>query len=81
MENDAKYPNCEMEPKLAKVKKSELRDGMKNDGKYPNYEMEPKLAKEKNPNCEMEWKISKLQDGTNIDNAMCVERSLRAKSH
>ena len=43
--------------------------------------MEPKLAKEKNPNCEMEWKISKLQDGTNIDNAMCVERSLRAKSH
>ena len=27
MENDGKYPNCEMEPKLAKVKN-------------PNYEME-----------------------------------------
>ena len=40
-----------------------------------------KLPKLKNPNCEMEWKISKLKDGTNIDNAMCVERSLRAKSH
>ena len=47
MKNDGKYPNCEMEPKLAKVKKSKLRDGMKNDGKYPNCETEPKLAKVK----------------------------------
>ena len=43
-----------MEQKVAKTKKSKLRDGMEYDGKHPNCEMEPKLAKAKNPNCEME---------------------------
>ena len=57
MKNDGKYPNCEIEPKLAKIKKSKLGDGMENDAKYPNCEMEPKLAKVKK---------SELRDGTKI---------------
>ena len=36
-----------MEQKVAKTKKSKLRDRMENDGKHPNCEMEPKLAKVK----------------------------------